>query len=345
MANRKETIGRRYGVAVAKEYFGRYLEDDELERSGENARARLNSEIEADPEAATSEDASEMSDYIAALNVYDALQMATSAYTFQAVAYANRAARFLEEIAEAERSHALLCLRPLLIEEGDGLEEGEFEDLGEIDAAGDISGFLKAVRGNDEAGRLITNGHAVAHPKEGMLEGIMKADRGLTGEYRSLFELREPHARAEVNQARAIIEESARYIDRYIFTAHLLEAFLKIDGVSEVIAPSNMTETARSNALGAFNYAVGLIAPGYIVRFNRPNGEEEHPARAGVIYAEAMIERARGEWLYPIEWEDRTETLINAAHSAAKLMRHEDIARVSSLETFVKEQMAKRGLE
>lgn len=362
MPRKKETIGRRYGVAVAKEYFGRNLPDEALEKSGARLKAKLDRAIDADPELLTEEDAEEAGAYISAVDVWQGVRMAASAYCFQAVGYANLAARLIQEVIDAETAHTHTCTRPVLTFAGDGGEtlvdaEGRDEqkitltDLRTLSPEEDPEGFIADMKNNDLIGRMGLIGQCVLVTKdidEERRRRLQEEDRGWHEHYELLFELRRDALKAFVQHAHNTLKTCAYYLDRYYFTAQLVEAFLKIEGVAEGIAPDSIISTARDSGVCVFNDSVEMLGRGsFIMRYNvtpeTSDPENINMARDGVEYVEAMLAEAR-EWLTPVEWEDRSEDLKKAAKAAAKEMTHATIGRIAALETFTIEQMIKRGL-
>lgn len=362
MPRKKETIGRRYGIAIAKEYFGRNLPDEALEKSGARAKAKLYRAIDEDPELLTEEDAEEAGAYLSAIDVWQGMRMAASAYAFQAVGYANLAARLIQEVIDAETAHTRTCARPVLTFTGEGGEtlvdaEGEDEqkitltDLADLEPAEDPEGFIADMKSNDLFGRMGLVGQSVLVTKDADKERrrrLQEEDREWHENYELLFELRRDGLKAFLDRARNTLETCAFYLDRYYFTAQLVEAFLKIEGAGDGIAPEAIISTARESGIDVFNDSVGMLGRGsFIMRYN-VTPEMSDPAKlnmaqGGLEYVDAMLNEAR-EWLTPVEWTDRSEDLKKAAKAAAKEMTHEDIGRIARLEGFAIRQMKKRGL-
>lgn len=356
MPRKKETIGRRYGVALAKEYFGRNTHNEDLRKSGERAKKRLNKLIEEDPEALTEEDGEEISAYISAIDVYEAERMAALAYVFQAIAYANRAARFIQQVADAERAHTYMCVRPLLVfidtekeepvdAEGNSVHTITLTDLSTVDPEEDPEGFIADMKSNDIVGRLGLIGKSALMEKDDpeTRDRLQRADRGLPEDYEGLFELKRDLLKEEIANARRVIETSTYFIDRHIFTAQLLETFLKIEGVSDFIIHTGTIDTVRRTAVEAFNHAISLFDHDFVFRYSI-SPDSTNMAEEGRRYVDRMLSEARAEWLYPTEWLDRSEDLKKAGKAAAKELTYSTLGSTAALESFVNLQMTKRGL-
>lgn len=362
MPRKKETLGRRYGVAFARIHFGPFMNDPGAVARGERMIDKLDRETKADRHLFTAEDLVELDAYTSALNVYDAIQMAISAYVFEALTYANRAARLLAQVADAERTHTFLCLRPLLVFT-DGEDAGPVDasgasididtmltDLSTLDHADDPEGFISAIKANDTIGRLRVAGSATLVPqsaesKEAKRRKLQQVDRdsGRQSAYPALFELQQNALAQEVTNARSVIDHSTHYLDRYLFTAQLLETFLGIEGIAEAMLPAKTLAVVREAGIDTLNYHIEMFKYGFMLRYSvrdgNPNGLE-----AGKEYVEDMLKEAREKWLCPVEWEDRSEALKKAGKAAARDMTPSDIRGVSALEAFVSKQMKKRGL-
>lgn len=356
MPRKKETIGRRYGIAIAKEYFGRNMRDEALTKSGERAKARLTREVQSDPDALTEEDGAEVSAYTTAIDVYEGIRMAANAYSLQAIANATRAARLLEQLEDAERAHTNMCLRPVLTFKGEDGEtpvdaEGRDEqkitltDLLTVSPEEEPEAFIEDMRNNDLMGRLGLVGKTLLLEKDSEAQRLLlqEGDRGSAEDYARLFELKRATLAQDVMNARRVIESSTRFLDRYTFTAYLLEAFLKIEGVAAFLVPQSALDSARRAGVDLFNSAVEPFTHDFLMRYTIARGNM-NMAEAGREYVKHMLYEARELWLYPTEWTDKTEELKKAAKLAAKEMTYADLERIAALETFTNAQMIKRGL-
>ena len=356
MPRTKQSIGRRYGLVLAKRYLAIGQGDDEALRKAQQRRERLEKEINALADAGElpEDDLEEISNYIGAVETMESYKMAFAAFSMQAVAYAMKAARNLDVVKTSEELHNTVVGRPLLIYGADGstpldaegkpIEVGEYRDLAAIDAAEDADDFVAALKQNDTAGRYFYYG-AVASVDDGRAElkedqaiKQQNIDRGGYVSYGGLFEIEEPTLAYFTKESRERLLRSLYYVDYYLFAAEVLEAFYNLDGLAEVIAPTDILDTTAVAGHSTFNIAVEGINEALIHRF-QPGKD---PFKAGSEYVANMLEKARAEWLQPVEWE--TKTYKKEAKAAARELTAADLRNINTYAAFISTQRKKRGL-
>lgn len=357
MPRTKQSIGRKYGLALAKRYLATAQGDAETAKKLLQQRDRLEAEINslAVAHELTEADLEEINGYIAAMETMEAFKMAFAAFSMQAVAYAMKAGRNLDIVRDTEKMHTTVIGRPLQIfggdegqlldAEGNPIPLGAYVDLAQIDAAEDADGFVAALQQNDVSGRFFYHGAVMAvddgrpEPKEATKIKQQIIDRGGFISYGGLFEIEAPTLKDFISESRTQLVRSLYYVDYYLFAAEVLEAFYNLDGLAEVIAPKDILDTTAVAGHETYNIAVQGINEDLILRF-QPG---EDPAAAGRAYVTAMLEKAREEWLIPVAWETQSHT--KEAKAAARELTAVELSTVGRFAAFINAQRKKRGLE
>lgn len=356
MPRTKQSIGKKYGIVLAKRYLATQQGDAETAEKMLKQRDKLQAEINSliAAEEITPEELAEVTDYIAAIETMEAYKMAFNAFCMQAVAYAMKAARNLDIVKTNEKLHSAVYARPLLIFGADdaGLLDAEDEtiplrayvDLEAINAEEDPEGFIAALKQNDIAGRYYAFGATAtvddgrpAATKEMMLKQ-QTLDRGGEVSYNGLFEIEEPVLRDFISESRTQLIRSLYYVDYYLFAAEVIEAFFNLDGLAEALAEEIMLNTSAVAGYETYNIAVGGINEALINRY-MPG---EDPITAGKEYVDTMLAKAREEWLQPVEWEHVRHP--KEAKAVAREMTAEDLSTVGRLAVFLNAQRKKRGM-
>lgn len=355
---KKQSVGKRYGIAITKQYFGRQSGNAKLEAAGKRAAAKAVKEMD-EAETINEEEFTDTIGYQEALNVYEAVKMAYSALTMQASNYILTGAIGLKGICKAEEEHCGLLCRPLLVFES--------EDSADVDSMGrpidtnteTLEGFnteteegraalMYAIVGNDNAYRYTNIGAAVCkgiylkptliNQNPAMTAQI--CDRGgnaFGGDdcaegsiYADLLEVNES-AHSLIEQAASMVADGIKGMKKYRFAAKVIEAFLGIDGAADCMAPSAAASSIAEMIERYWNPAAEELRSGrYVWRWN---GSEERSS----LYEEAIVSRFSDTTIKLIDTaeveEDPPEEEVR---EAADKLTIEDMHSIGTFEAFIR---------